>query len=166
MDWKLQAVMIVISGESAFGIHCILLAIPIISNSSVKTYFKLLDLSFMWTIKSHSFWKLLQKATNKKLLRQNALIHCYWATSFIKRQKSGTSSDNEWCNEWQLMATSDNEWQRVVQRMTASDNEWYNEWLRMEWNCLRRTGFSEKVTVFKKYLHLKRFLFWKSRCSE
>ena len=34
--------------------------------------------------------------------------------SFIKRQTSRTSSDNEW--------------ERVVQRMTTSDNEWYNEW--------------------------------------
>ena len=34
--------------------------------------------------------------------------------SFIKRQTSGTSSDNEW------------------QRMTASDNKWYNEWLRVK----------------------------------
>ena len=55
MDWKLQAAMIIIPGESAFGIHCILLAVPIISNSSVKTDFKLLDFSFIWTIKSHFF---------------------------------------------------------------------------------------------------------------
>ena len=46
--------------------------------------------------------------------------------SFIKRQTSGTSSDNQ----EQRMTTSDNEWQQV----TASDNEWQwvitsdNEW--------------------------------------
>ena len=60
--------------------------------------------------------------------------------SFIKRQTSGTSSDNEWYNEWQRMTTSDNEWQRVVQRVTTNDNEWRvvqrvttndNEWQRM-----------------------------------
>ena len=34
--------------------------------------------------------------------------------SFIKRQPSGTSSDNKW--------------QRVVQRVTTNDNEWYNKW--------------------------------------
>ena len=33
---------------------------------------------------------------------------------FIKRQTSGTSSDNEW--------------QPVVQRVTTSDNEWYSKW--------------------------------------
>ena len=43
---------------------------------------------------------------------------------FIKRQTSGTSSDNE----WQPMTTSDNEWQIV----TTNDNEWYNEWYN-EW---------------------------------
>ena len=36
--------------------------------------------------------------------------------SFIKRQTSGTASDNE----WQQVTTSDNEWQRI----TKSDNEW------------------------------------------
>ena len=54
--------------------------------------------------------------------------------SFIKRQTSGTSNDNdddEWYNEWQW---SDNEWQWVIendnewQRMTASDKTNENEW--------------------------------------
>ena len=44
--------------------------------------------------------------------------------SFIKRQTSGTSSDNEWQRVVQRVTTHDNEWQRVVQRMTTSDNEW------------------------------------------
>ena len=53
--------------------------------------------------------------------------------SFIKRQTSGTSSDNEWQrvttsgttsdNEWQRVTTNDNEWQRVVQQVIKSDNE-------------------------------------------
>ena len=49
-------------------------------------------------------------------------------TSFIKRQTSGISSDNEWYNKWQRMTTSgttsDNEWQRVTTSGTTSDNEW------------------------------------------
>ena len=45
--------------------------------------------------------------------------------SFIKRQTSGTSSDNEWQrmtndNEWQRMTKSGNKWQE----MKTSDNEW------------------------------------------
>ena len=54
--------------------------------------------------------------------------------SFIKRQTSGTSNDNdddEWYNEWQW---SDNEWQWVIENdnewqwMTASDKTNENEW--------------------------------------
>ena len=41
----------------------------------------------------------------------------------MKRQTSGTASDNEWYNEGQRMTTSDNEWcnkwQRVMQRVTT-----------------------------------------------
>ena len=68
--------------------------------------------------------------------------------SFLKRQTSGTSSDNEWQrvvqrvttsgktsynewqrvttsqNEWQRVAKSDKEWQRVVQQVTTNDKEW------------------------------------------
>ena len=44
--------------------------------------------------------------------------------SFIKRQTSDKSSDNDWYNEWQPVVkqetTSDNE----RQQMTTSDNEW------------------------------------------
>ena len=53
--------------------------------------------------------------------------------SFIKKQTSGTLSDNE-----------DNKWQRVVQRVITNDNEWQqiaasdttndNEWQRMTGN--------------------------------
>ena len=52
----------------------------------------------------------------------------------MKRQTSGTSSDNEWqrvtlndnewYNEWQQVTTNDNEWQWLVQRVTTNDNEW------------------------------------------
>ena len=64
--------------------------------------------------------------------------------SFIKRQTSGTSSDNEWQrmatigatsdNEWQRVTSYDNEWQRVTTSGTTSDKEWKwvtksdNEW--------------------------------------
>ena len=64
--------------------------------------------------------------------------------SFIKRQSSSTSSDNEWQrvvqrvttndNEWQRTTTSDDEWQRVTTNGTTNDNEWQrmatsdNEW--------------------------------------
>ena len=54
--------------------------------------------------------------------------------SFIKRQTSGTSSDNEWQRVVQRVTTNDNEWQQVVQRVTKSENEWQrvttngNEW--------------------------------------
>ena len=45
--------------------------------------------------------------------------------SFIKRQTSRTSSDNEWYNKWHRIATSDNEWQRVEwKRVTTGDIEW------------------------------------------
>ena len=53
--------------------------------------------------------------------------------SYIKRQASATSSDNE----WQRMATSDNEWCSEWQRMTTIDNKWQrvttngNEWQRV-----------------------------------
>ena len=38
--------------------------------------------------------------------------HIFW--SFIKRQTSGTSSDNEWQRVVQRVTTNDNEWQRVT----------------------------------------------------
>ena len=54
-------------------------------------------------------------------------MNTYFKRSFIKRQASGTTSDNEWHNEWQRMTTSgttrDNEWQRVTTSGTTSDNE-------------------------------------------
>ena len=74
--------------------------------------------------------------------------------SFINRQMSGTSSDNEWQRVTTSGTTSDNKWQRVVQRVTTNDSEWQlvttngttsdnewqrvttndNEWQRVEWN--------------------------------
>ena len=72
--------------------------------------------------------------------------------SFIKRQASATSSDNEWQRAVQRVTTmttsgttSDKKWQRVVQgvtasgttsdnewqRVTTSENDWYYEWQGM-----------------------------------
>ena len=56
----------------------------------------------------------------------------YKLRSLIKRQASGTASDNEWYNEWQRVVqrvatsgiTSDNEWQRMTTSGTTSDIEW------------------------------------------
>ena len=94
--------------------------------------------------------------------------------SFIKKQASGTTSDNEWYNEWkrvvqrvktndkwQRMATSgttsDNEWQRETtngnewynewQRMTTSDNEWYKEWQRMTTSGTKSDNEWKRVTM-------------------
>ena len=99
-------------------------------------------------------------------------VICYvW--SFIKRQTSGTSSDNEWQrmttsdNEWQRVttsgATSDKEWQRVIQRVTTNDSEWQRmitsdkEWQRVitsgvtsdkEWQSVATNGNeSQRVTA-------------------
>ena len=36
----------------------------------------------------------------------------------------------------------------------------------MQWTWLRRTSYSEKVTLLKKYLFLKNLFFSKSSCSE
>ena len=45
------------------------------------------------------------------------------AGSFIKRQRSDASSENE----LQRVTTSDNERYNEWQQMTTSDNEWHNE---------------------------------------
>ena len=42
--------------------------------------------------------------------------------TFLKRQTSGTPSDNQWQRMSTSGTTSDNEWQRVVQRVTISAN--------------------------------------------
>ena len=66
--------------------------------------------------------------------------------SFIKRQTSGTSGENEW-----------QQWQRGEQRVTTNDNEWYNEWKRAvnEWQrVVQRMATSDskwqRVTMSKK----------------
>ena len=80
--------------------------------------------------------------------------------SFIKRQTSGTSSNNNWYNEWQPM-TSDNKWQRVLQRVTMNDNEWQSgitndnkrKWVVQQEtaneNELQRVTISAKFSFFQ-----------------
>ena len=78
--------------------------------------------------------------------------------SFIKRQTSGTSSDNE----WQRITTSDNEWynewKRVVQRVTSSDNEWQqvttddNEWQRVTVSDTSGTTNENGTVHFKEWI--------------
>ena len=58
--------------------------------------------------------------------------------SFIKRQTSDTSNDNEWYNEWQQVTVNGNEWYNEWynerQRMTTSDNDW--QWVVISANFL------------------------------
>ena len=77
---------------------------------------------------------------------------------------SGTTSDNEWYNEWQRMTTTDikwqrvtkndNEWQRVIQRLITNKNEWQRVKQRMqtnesEWNQVKENefGFGMKLNM-------------------
>ena len=54
-----------------------------------------------------------------------------------RMRTSGTTSDNKWQRVVQRVTTDDKEWQRVItsdnewQQATKSDNEWYNEWLKV-----------------------------------
>ena len=62
--------------------------------------------------------------------------------SFIKRQTSGTSSDNEWQRLVQRVTMNGNDWQRMTtsgttsynkwQQMTMSDSEWQQVVQRMK----------------------------------
>ena len=67
-------------------------------------------------------------------------MFCRWEPqirSFIKRQTSSTSSDNEWYNEWQ----------RVVQRVTTNGNKWYNEWQRVTTSGTTNDNEWQRVTI-------------------
>ena len=98
--------------------------------------------------------------------------------SFIKRQTSGTSSDNEWYNEWQRVVqqvtTSDNEWQQLVQRVTTGGIEWrevttsgnfgQTSFLQIIWcwyepffiSSRQRLLQAEVIDVFKIYVNLSK----------
>ena len=81
---------------------------------------------------NYSSMKIVKQVLN---VFQHSQENTFTRGSFIKRQTSGTTSDNEWQRVTTSGTTSDNEWQRVVQRVatsgTTSDNEWYNKWQQM-----------------------------------
>ena len=114
-------------------------------------------------------------SNHKKVMKMEITVGYYCSIpkrSFIKRQTSGTSSDNE----WQRRTTSDNEWynewQRVVQQvikngttgdkerqrvttsgrtsdnewhqMTTSGNEWYNEWQQVVQRVIKSSTTGDK----------------------
>ena len=100
---------------------------------------------------------------NWKIYKINELIN---VIKFIKRQTSGTSSENEWQRmkksgttseyEWQQVTMRDNEWynewQRVTMSSTTSDNEWYNEWKRVktsdkEWQRVTMNDEWQRMTM-------------------
>ena len=100
--------------------------------------------------------------------------------SFIKRQTSGTSSDNEWQRVRTSGITSDKEWynewqqvvQRVVQRVTTNDNEWQR--ITMS-GCFGLFSFffekilligTQKRTLYTLRKTLKRTFWIKSRFSK
>ena len=65
--------------------------------------------------------------------------------SFIKRQTSGTSSDNE----WQRMATNDNKWQRVTTVCTTNDKEW-------QWMAISDSEWEQPYSKWKPHSTLQR----------
>ena len=68
-------------------------------------------------------WKILFKIGHSPF-KKIYFICFHESRSFIKRQTSGTSSDNEWQRVVQRVTTNDNEWQRMTTGSTTSDNEW------------------------------------------
>ena len=74
--------------------------------------------------------------------------------SFINRQMSGTSSDNEWQRVTTSGTTSDNEWQRMTTSGTTSDNKWYNKWQRVttvgiKWREVTMSGNFGQISFFQ-----------------
>ena len=65
----------------------------------------------------------------EELPRVTIYLHNFLG-SFMKKQTSGTSSDNEGQQVTTSGTTSDNEWPRV----TTNSNKWYNEWQRVTTN--------------------------------
>ena len=65
----------------------------------------------------------------EELPRVTIYLHNFLG-SFMKKQTSGTPSDNEGQQVTTSGTTSDNEWQRV----TTNSNKWYNEWQRVTTN--------------------------------
>ena len=81
--------------------------------------------------------KVKQNYSSMKIVKQvlNVFQHSQENTftggSFIKRQTSGTTSDNEWQRVTTSGRTCDNERQRVVQQATTSGKTNDNKWRRV-----------------------------------
>ena len=74
--------------------------------------------------------------SNRQLVANYDIITLHFEQIVYKKTEEWQrmiTSDNEWYNDWQRMATSgttsgttnDKEWQRVIQRVTTSDNKWH-----------------------------------------
>ena len=74
-----------------------------------------------------------------------------WKGSFIKRQTSVATSDNEWQRVVQQVTTNDNEWQRVVKRLTTIGTTIENEWQRVTKNDIewQRMTASDKTIEYE-----------------
>ena len=59
----------------------------------------------------------------KIILREKWLQKNGYKRTFIKRQTSGTSSDNGLQRMVKRMTTKANEWQRVINQVTKNDNK-------------------------------------------
>ena len=93
-------------------VSCIMITYTISSNFCKKRFSASIPPGyFYWRF---LFYFISTEKWNKKRKYPNGAQIFTFQGSFIKRQTSDTSSDNEWYNEWQ----------RVVQRETTRDNEW------------------------------------------
>ena len=108
-------------------------------------------LNFCWNINesqsvyTYKRYAYVKKCVSFSCINVDIFIHwvvsamfvffiCIWSVdlrSFLKRQTSGTSNDNEWQRVVQRVTTNGNKWQWVVQRVTTNDNEWCNKWQRV-----------------------------------
>ena len=111
---------------------------------------------------SHESLVLLFYLHNKEEVIYKNNKENHWFRSFIKRQTSGTSSDNQWQgmttsgttsdSEWHWMTTSGTTSDKEWQRMAMSDSEWeqcYSEW---KWhNTLQRMDDCHHFNNKKRY---------------
>ena len=72
----------------------------------------------------------------------------WYKWSFIKRQTSGTSSDNE----GQPMATGNNEWYNKWQQMTMSNTKSDNEWQQIARSDGSATTNENGTVHFKEWM--------------
>ena len=90
-------------------------------NGSIKTCFAMVITAFIFTM----FWNFLICLSLYFTSNQ-----CF-SRSFIKRQTSGTSSDNQWQRVVQWVKTNDNERQQMTNNGTTSGATSENEWQRV-----------------------------------